>query len=160
MIEQLLSPNTVGVFSKATMHTDIEITQEAVQVAKDLKADSIGSVGGGSTTGLGKTMGIRTSLPHFCIPTTYAKSEMTPILGETMGRVKITRRDLELLPDTVVYDVNLTMSLPPGFSATSGINAIAHAAEALYAPDTNLIIRMLAKEGVKAIRALVCVTYR
>jgi maleylacetate reductase len=85
---------------------------------------------------------------------------MTPILGETMGRVKITRRDLELLPDTVVYDVNLTMSLPPGFSATSGINAIAHAAEALYAPDTNLIIRMLAKEGVKAIRALVCVTYR
>jgi alcohol dehydrogenase class IV len=158
MIEQLLGQNTVGVFSKATMHTPIKITQEAVQAAKDLQADSVVSIGGGSTIGLGKAIGIRTGLLHFCIPTTYAGSELTPILGETVDGVKITRRDLNILPCTVIYDVNLTMSLPPGLSATSGINAIAHAAEALYAPDTNPIIRMLAKEGVKALsRALVVI---
>jgi alcohol dehydrogenase class IV len=151
MIEQLLTPNTVGTFSKATMHTPVETTQEAVQAAKDLNADSIVSIGGGSTIGLGKAVSIRTGLPHFCLPTTYAGSEMTPILGETVNGVKTTRRDPEILPDTVIYDVNLTLSLPPALSATSGINAIAHGAEALYAPDTNPIIRMLAKEGIKAL---------
>jgi alcohol dehydrogenase class IV len=45
MIEQLLTPNTVGIFSRATMHTPVQITQEAVQAAKDLKADSIVSIG-------------------------------------------------------------------------------------------------------------------
>jgi alcohol dehydrogenase class IV len=151
MIEQLLAPNTVGIFSRATMHTPVQITQEAVQAAKDLKADSIVSIGGGSTIGLGKAVSIRTGLPHFCLPTTYAGSEMTPILGETVDGVKTTRRDAKILPDTVIYDVDLTMSLPPALSATSGINAIAHAAEALYAPDTNPVIRMLAKEGLKAL---------
>jgi len=151
MIEQILAPNTIGIFSKAAMHTPIETTRKAVEMVKDLKADSIVSVGGGSTIGLGKAISIRTGLPHFCIPTTYAGSEMTSILGETMDEVKTTRRDPRILPDTVIYDANLTMSLPPGLSATSGINAIAHAAEALYAPDTNPIIRMLAKEGVKAL---------
>jgi alcohol dehydrogenase class IV len=158
MIEQLLAPNTVGVFSMATMHTPIEITQEAVQAAKDLKADSIVSIGGGSTIGLGKAICVQTGLPHFCLPTTYAGSEMTPILGETVDGVKTTQRDPKIFPDTVIYELNLTMSLPLGISATSGINAIAHATEALYAPDTNTIMRMLAKEGVKALsQALVVI---
>ncbi|KAJ4983011.1 Maleylacetate reductase 1 [Stagonosporopsis vannaccii] len=150
-LEQSLSPNTVGVFSKATMHTPVNVTQEAVQAAKDLKADSVVSIGGGSTIGLGKAVSIRTGLPHFCIPTTYAGSEMTPILGETVDGVKTTRRDVKILPHTVIYDVELTLSLPSGISVTSGINAIAHAVEALYAPDTNPIIRMMAKEGIRAI---------
>jgi alcohol dehydrogenase class IV len=124
-IERALTSNTVGIFSKATMHTPIEVTKEAVQAAQDLKADSIVSVGGGSTIGLGKAISIRTGLPHICIPTTYAGSEMTPILGETVDGAKITRRDIAILPDTVIYDVSLTTSLPPNISITSGINAIA-----------------------------------
>ncbi|KAI9148175.1 putative maleylacetate reductase [Paramyrothecium foliicola] len=151
MIEQVLGSDAIGVFSQAKMHTPIEITQEALQVAQDLKADSIVSVGGGSTIGLGKAISIRTGLPHFCVPTTYAGSEMTPILGETVDGLKTTRRDPKILPDVVIYDVDLTATLPQGLSVTSGINAIAHAVEALYAPETNPIIRMLAKEGIKAL---------
>ncbi|USP77962.1 putative maleylacetate reductase [Curvularia clavata] len=150
-LERALTPHSVGVFSNATMHTPIEITQEAIQAAEDFKADSIVSIGGGSTIGLGKAISIRTGLPHICIPTTYAGSEMTPILGETVGGTKTTRRDKAIIPDTVIYDVSLTLSLPPNISITSGINAIAHAAEALYAPDTNPIIRIMAKEGVSAL---------
>lgn len=150
-LARALAPNTVGVFSRATMHTPIEITQQAVQAAKDLKADNIVSIGGGSTIGLGKAISIRTGLPHICIPTTYAGSEMTPILGETVDGIKTTRRDIAIIPDTVIYDVSLTMSLPPNISITSGINAIAHAAEALYAPDTNPIFRLMAKEGMGAL---------
>jgi alcohol dehydrogenase class IV len=150
-LKQALSSNAVGVFSKATMHTPIEMTKEAVQAAQDLKADSIVSVGGGSTIGLGKAVSIRSGLPHVCIPTTYAGSEMTPILGETMDGTKTTRKDAAILPEAVIYDVSLTMSLPAKISITSSINAIAHAVEALYAPDTNPIIRLQAKEGVSAL---------
>jgi alcohol dehydrogenase class IV len=150
-IEQLLAPNTVGIFSKATMHTPTDITQEALRVAQDLKADSIVSIGGGSTIGLGKAISLRSGLPHICLPTTYAGSEMTEILGETVDGAKTTRRDPKILPGTVIYDVDLTMSLPPRTSATSGLNAIAHAVEALYAPDTNPIIRCFAKEGIRAL---------
>ncbi|KAF2993752.1 hypothetical protein E8E13_001212 [Curvularia kusanoi] len=158
-LEQALTPNAVGVFSKATAHTPIEVTREAVDATQALEADSIVSIGGGSTIGLGKAISIRTGLPHICIPTTYAGSEMTPILGETMDGIKTTRRDTAILPDTVIYDVSLTTSLPQDVSITSGINAIAHAVEALYAPDTNPIIRLMAKEGINALsQALLVIT--
>jgi alcohol dehydrogenase class IV len=52
---------------------------------------------------------------------------MTPILGETQDGKKTTRSDPKILPGTVIYDVNFTMSLPVSMSATSGVNAIAHA---------------------------------
>ena len=150
-LRTLLGPKAVGVFSEAAMHTPTEITDKAVAYAQSLNADCVVSVGGGSTTGLGKAISIRTGLLHICIPTTYAGSEMTPILGETSAGRKTTRRDPRILPAVVIYDVDLTTTLPPGMSATSGVNAIAHAVEALYAPDTNPIIRLLAKEGTRAL---------
>jgi alcohol dehydrogenase class IV len=116
-----------GTYSKATMHTPSHITEEALIHAKESKADCVVSIGGGSTVGLGKAISVRTGLPHICIPTTYAGSEMTPILGETQDGRKTTRSDPKILPGTVIYDVDLTMTLPKELSATSGVNAIAHA---------------------------------
>ncbi|KAH7074030.1 maleylacetate reductase [Paraphoma chrysanthemicola] len=150
-IATLLGSSAAGIFSNATMHTPIAITNQALAQAKDKQADCVISVGGGSTTGLGKAISVRTGLPHISIPTTYAGSEMTPVLGETVDGVKTTRSDPRILPGTVLYDVDLTLSLPQKLSATSGVNAIAHAVEALYAPDTNPIIRLLAKEGIRAL---------
>ena len=103
-------------------------------------ADCAIAIGGGSTTGLGKAIALETSLPIIAIPTTYAGSEMTPIYGLTEDGVKKTGRDLRVLPRTVIYDPALTTSLPAALSLTSGINAIAHAAEGLYAQDANPII--------------------
>jgi len=151
-VKSLLSGFTVaGIFSQATMHTPIEITDRALEYMESTAADCLISIGGGSTIGLGKAMSIRTGLPHICVPTTYAGSEMTSILGETAAGVKRTRSDPRILPGTVVYDVDLTMTLPAGMSSTSGVNAIAHAVEALYATNANPLTSLLALEGIRAL---------
>jgi len=131
-LKGILNGKIAGVFSEATMHTPSHITDKALAYAKEVSADCVISIGGGSTTGLGKAISIRTGLPHICIPTTYAGSEMTPILGETQDGKKTTRSDPKILPGTVIYDVDFTMTLPVGMSATSGVNAIAHAGMSSY----------------------------
>lgn len=128
-LKKILGGKVAGVFNQATMHTPTNVTDKALEYAKAQGADCVVSIGGGSTTGLGKAISIRTGLPHISIPTTYAGSEMTPILGETADGVKKTRSDPKILPGTVIYDVDLTMTLPVGLSAVSGVNAIAHAGE-------------------------------
>ncbi|RDL41765.1 Dehydroquinate synthase-like protein [Venustampulla echinocandica] len=148
-LKVLLQGKVAGIFSGATMHTPSAITEKALAYVELTKADAVISIGGGSTIGLGKAISIRTGLPHICIPTTYAGSEMTPILGETQDGKKTTRSDPKILPGTVIYDVDLTMTLPVGMSATSGVNAIAHAVEALYSRNANPIISLLAIEGIK-----------
>jgi alcohol dehydrogenase class IV len=136
-LKGILNGKIAGIFTEATMHTPTEVTDKALDYAKAQKADSVVSIGGGSTIGLGKAISIRTGLPHICIPTTYAGSEMTPILGETAGGRKTTRSDPKILPGTVIYDVDLTMTLPVGLSATSGVNAIAHAGMVSSSLQTN-----------------------
>lgn len=126
-VKDILGGDVAGIFSKATMHTPTHVTDEALEYAKSVGADSVVSIGGGSTIGLGKAISIRTGLPHICVPTTYAGSEMTPILGETADGAKKTRSDPKILPGTVIYDVDLTLTLPAATSAVSGVNAIAHA---------------------------------
>jgi maleylacetate reductase len=151
----------VGTFPQAAMHTPTAITERALQAARNLRADCTVALGGGSTTGLGKAMALRTDLPQIVVPTTYAGSEATPIVGETNGGRKATRRTLKVLPEVIVYDVNLTLTLPTALSVTSGINAIAHAVEALYSPEANPVISMLALEGIAAlVRALPVIVSR
>jgi len=140
-----------GVFAGAAMHTPVDVTEKALAAALDRRADGLVASGGGSTTGLGKAIALRTNLPQVVVPTTYAGSEMTPILGETEGGVKTTQRTRKVLPEVVIYDVDLTLSLPPELSATSGMNAIAHAVEALYARDRNPVISLMAEEGIAAL---------
>ncbi|WP_376092927.1 maleylacetate reductase [Roseomonas sp. CCTCC AB2023176] len=150
-----LGPLAAGTFPGAVMHTPVEVTERAMQVVRDLGADCTVALGGGSTTGLGKAIALRTDLPQVAIPTTYAGSEATPILGETEGGKKTTRRTMKVLPEVILYDVALTLTLPPALTATSGMNAIAHAVEALYARDGNPITAAMAEQGIAALaRAL------
>lgn len=154
-IKDIIGPRAVGLFAGAVMHTPIEVTEAALVVARELNADAVIAVGGGSTTGLGKAIALRTDLLQIVIPTTYAGSEMTPILGESSGGIKTTQKSPKILPELVIYDVNLTYTLPPELSAASGMNAIAHAVEALYARDTNPIISLMAEDAIgKLARAL------
>jgi maleylacetate reductase len=154
-IATVLGPRAAGVFDRAVMHVPIETAREARQLAAKLQADCAVCVGGGSTTGLGKAIALESALPILAIPTTYAGSEMTPIYGITEGGLKKTGRDPKVLPRVVIYDPELTFSLPPALSVTSGINAIAHAAEGLYANDGNPVMDLMAEEGIRALaRAL------
>lgn len=129
----------------------VEVTHQAVTYARSVAADSVLAMGGGSTIGLGKAIAVRTGLPQLALPTTYAGSEMTPILGETEGRRKTTRRLPEALLRTVVYDVDLTLTLPAAISVVSGINAMAHAVEALYAQDRDPVAFLMAGEALDSL---------
>lgn len=150
-VADVLGDKCVGIFSEAAMHTPVDVTQRAMRQLRALNADCVVGLGGGSTIGLGKAVALRTGLPQIAVPTTYAGSEMTPILGQTENGVKTTLRNPVVLPKTVIYDVSLTLSLPPALSATSGLNAMAHAVEALYAQDRNPIVSLMAEEGIAAL---------
>jgi alcohol dehydrogenase class IV len=152
-VAELLGAQAAGIFARAVMHVPIETAREARELARNLGADCAVAIGGGSTTGLGKAIALDSGLPILAIPTTYAGSEMTSIYGLTEAGQKKTGRDTRVLPRTVVYDPELTLTLPLGMTVTSGLNAIAHAAEGLYAHDGNPIVSMMAEEGIRATAA-------
>jgi maleylacetate reductase len=147
----LLGAASAGIFAGAEMHVPIETARRAREHAKQVGADCAVAIGGGSTVGLGKAIALESSLPIIAVPTTYAGSEMTPIYGITAGGEKKTGRDLKVLPRTVLYDPELSVGLPVSLSIVSGINAIAHAAEGLYARDGNPVMSLMAEEGIRAL---------
>lgn len=140
-----------GVFNEAAMHTPIALVEKARQQARAVQADACVAVGGGSTIGFGKAIALESGIPVLAVPTTYSGSEMTTIWGVSEGRAKKTGRDPKVLPKTVIYDPELTFDLPAAVSAASGMNAIAHCAEALYAHDGNPIVSLMAEEGIRAL---------
>ena len=148
-----LGARCAGIYDKAVMHVPVEVAEDARRAAKALDADCCVAVGGGSTIGLGKAIAAASGLPVLAVPTTYSGSEMTPIYGLTEGGLKRTQRDARVLPRTVIYDPELTLGLPPATSAASGMNAIAHCVEAMYAQDANPIVSLMAEEGIRALAA-------
>ena len=150
-LSRQIGARSAGVFSDARMHTPVEVTERALAVVTELECDGFVAVGGGSTTGLAKALALRTDLPQIVAPTTYAGSEMTPILGETQAGRKVTQSSPKILPEVVIYDVDLTFTLPVAQSVTSGMNAIAHAVEALYTREANPLISLLAESGIAAL---------
>jgi maleylacetate reductase len=145
-----LGDRVAGIFAGARMHVPVEVVVEAAKAAAETDVDAYLAVGGGSTVGLGKALALRTALPVVAVPTTYAGSEMTPIWGLTENGAKRTGRDPAVLPRSVIYDPDLTLTLPVGLSVTSGLNSLAHAVEALYAPDASPMTSLMAREGAEA----------
>jgi len=143
----------VGAFCAVRAHVPATTVKAVLAVAQKSEADAVLSIGGGSTTGTAKAVALHTSLPILAVPTTYAGSEMTPIWGVTAGGHKTTGRDLAVLPRTVLYDPDLTASLPVSLTVSSALNAMAHCVEALYAPGANPVTTLVAVEGIRALAA-------
>jgi maleylacetate reductase len=148
-----LGSKAAGIFDRAVMHVPSENAKEARGEAERLRADGYIAVGGGSATGVAKAIAVETGHPILCIPTTYSGSEMTPTWGLTEAGIKKTMRDAQAQPKTAIYDPALTVSMPAALSATSGMNAMAHCVEALYAQDGNPIVSLQAEEGIRALAA-------
>ncbi|MER7402713.1 maleylacetate reductase [Streptomyces sp. NPDC000070] len=149
-VADALGDTCVGVHAQARMHVPVEDAHRAVAAVRAAGADGCVAVGGGSAIGLGKAIALRTGLPLIAVPSTYSGSEMTPVWGLTEHGTKRTGRDPVVQPRSVVYDPRLTLSLPVALTVTSGVNALAHAVEALYAPDTSPLVSIMAEEGVRA----------
>jgi len=141
----------IGRFTDVTMHVPVEVARAAVEAARVAGADSVLSVGGGSSVGTAKAIALETGLPILAVPTTYAGSEMTRIWGLTDNQRKKTGQDPKVLPRAVIYDPETTLSLPAGLSAASGMNALAHLVEALYAPGVSPVSVASAQEGIRAL---------
>jgi maleylacetate reductase len=148
----LLGDKAVGTFTGAAMHTPVAISEEATGVARSLGADCVVAIGGGSTTGLGKAIALRTDLPQIVVPTTYAGSEATPILGQTEDGRKTTITTPKVQPEVILYDPELVRTLPVPMTVTSALNAMAHAAEGLYARNRSPLSTLMAIEGLRAFR--------
>ena len=149
---QRLGAMSAGVYAGVvSQHVPVEMLREAREHATKVGADCYVVIGGGSTVGVGKGIALETGLPIVAVPTTYAGSEMTPIYGVTEGGVKKTGRDYKVMPKAVIYDVNLTLTLPAHIAGPSGMNAMAHCVEAMYAEDANPIVSLLAEEGIRAL---------
>ncbi|MDQ0381933.1 maleylacetate reductase [Amycolatopsis thermophila] len=146
-----LGERVAGLHPHAEMHVPVATAAAAVDRARDSGADGCLAVGGGSAVGLAKAIAKETGLPIVAVPTTYAGSEMTSVWGLTDSLGKTTGRDPRVLPALVIYDPSLTVTLPAAMSLTSGINALAHSAEALYAPDASPITTLMAAESVRAL---------
>ncbi len=152
-VTTLLGDRAGGTFDGARMHVPVASVVAAEEAVGAAGADGCLAIGGGSTIGLAKALSLRLGLPSVVVPTTYAGSEMTPVWGLTEDGRKRTGRDPVVLPRSVVYDPDLTHALPAAVSGPSGLNAIAHAVEALYAPDGTPVVSAMAERGVHDLAA-------
>ncbi|WP_106419100.1 maleylacetate reductase [Salinicola tamaricis] len=160
-LQARLGELSVGVFSEAAMHTPVAVTERAMAAFAQVDADCVVALGGGSTVGLAKAIAHRNDAPQIVVATTYAGSEVTPILGQTENGVKTTLKGPGILPEVVIYDAELTLELPPAISVTSGLNAMAHAVEGLYARDRNPLTGLMAVAGLDSLkRALPAIVAR
>src|SRR3954452_21623343 len=152
-LSEVLGDRVAGRFTDVRPHVPVEVAERARAAAREAGADALLSIGGGSTTGTAKAVALETALPIVAVPTTYAGSEVTPVWGMTEGRRKTTGTDLRVLPRVVVYDPELTFTLPPAITGPSAMNALAHCVEAFYAPGANPITALAAEEGIRALAA-------
>ncbi|AEC20790.1 iron-containing alcohol dehydrogenase [Pusillimonas sp. T7-7] len=149
-VSEVLDQDCAGIYDQAVMHVPVTTVHDALAVVRNLQADSMIAIGGGSTIGLAKALAAITTLPILAVPTTYSGSEMTSVYGITKDGAKHTIKDPRVLPRTVIYDPSLTLRLPIDISVVSGMNAIAHSAEGLYAKDGNPVVALMAEEGIRA----------
>jgi maleylacetate reductase len=139
-------------WAEVRQHVPRELAARATNAATAAGIDVVVAIGGGSTTGLGKVIAVSTGLPLAVVPTTYAGSEMTPIYGLTSDGDKKTARDARALPRIVVYDPRLLTTLPAAVVGPSGLNALAHCAEALWAANADPVTDAVALDGARRLR--------
>lgn len=147
--EAAMGPARLTTTGPARQHVPEADAEAARELARELEADGLVALGGGSATGLAKAVALTEGLPVMAVPTTYAGSEMTPIWGVTAGERKTTGRDRRVAPRSVIYDPELTYSLPAGPTAASAMNAVAHCVEALWTEQATPLTDAVATEGLE-----------
>ena len=138
-------------WNEVIQHVPVNLAHRATAAARDGGVDLIVSVGGGSTTGLAKAIALETGIPIIAVPTTFAGSEATNVWGLTEEKAKTTGSDDRVLPAVVIYDADLVATLPPELAIASGLNALAHCVDSLWAPNADPINQVNALEAARAL---------
>ena len=108
------------------------IVEAAAQVG-----DGVLALGGGSAIDLGKAISVEADVPLVSVPTTYAGAEWTPYFGIRDPDRKMRGGGSGALLGGIVYDPELTLTLPRAETVGTALNALAHCAEALYVEGHN-----------------------
>jgi maleylacetate reductase len=140
-----LGARAAGLFDRVVMHVPIEAARAGRAEAQQVGADGLIAFGGGSAIGLAKAIALEQGQPIIALPTTYSGSEMTALQGLTADGVKRTYRDPRMQPRTVIYDPELTVTLPLSVAGPSGMNAMAHCVEAFYAEGATPLLSLAAR---------------
>ncbi len=158
-----LGAGRTTVFTEGGEHVPSTAVANGMRAAEGRGIDLIVSLGGGSTSGLGKALSLRIggaldspelpAIPHVAIPTTYSGSELTAVYGitEMDTHRKVVMRDDRALPALAVYDPELTLSLPARVTAGTGMNAMAHCVEILLCSPPDPECRAAGLEGIRRI---------
>ena len=148
-VRDILGRRATGLHAEAVVHVPRAVAEAGVAAARETQADGLVAVGGGAAIGLAKAIVLQLPLPILAVPTTYSGSEATPLFGTTDGERKITGSDVRVVPRTIIYDPDLTLGLPAPISAASGMNAVAHAVEALWIATRTPVNVALATEALR-----------
>lgn len=128
-----------------------EVPSEQVTAAAESAGDGVVAIGGGSAIDLGKAISATAGVPVVSIPTTYAGAEWTPYYGIRDPDRKMRGGGAGADLGGVVYEPELTMSLPRAETVGTAMNALAHCAEALYAEGHNAASDERALAGARLI---------
>jgi maleylacetate reductase len=148
LLSDVLGDTCAGAFAGAAVHVPSDVVAAALHAAAECRADCTVSIGGGSTTGLGKLLRREAGLPQVAIPMTYAGSEMTPIWGVSESGAKRTGREPRVLPVAVLYDPQLVAGLSPAIAGPSALNAMA---QAIANVSTGPVPGLLAREALRVL---------
>jgi maleylacetate reductase len=147
-----LAARTALTWTEVVQHVPVELAERARTAAADAGVDVVVAIGGGSAIGLAKAIALTRPARIIAVPTTYAGSEATDVWGLTDADGKRTGVDDRVVPATVIYDPQLVVSMPIELAVASGLNAVAHCVDALWAPRADPINAALATEGLTALR--------
>jgi alcohol dehydrogenase class IV len=172
LAEDALAAFCAGVFDRIAQDTDLDTVDAATATARDLKADCLVSVGGGSVIDTGKAVSValknggkandhialfrltEPQTPHIVIPTTAGTgSEVTNVAvikSKIAGR-KVYIVDTNIMPNSAILDPRFTMTMPPGLTATTAMDALTHAVEALTSTMSNRICDGQALQAIRLI---------
>lgn len=127
---------TAAHFFKAQPHCPVETVEACRQAYRRAGCNGVVAIGGGSTLGLGKILAAEEGAIFIAVPTTYSGTEATAIFGRKIDGEKRTVIDDACRPSLIVYDPELSQSLPADITVMTGMNSVAHAVDALYGQNS------------------------
>lgn len=158
-VEAVLGSRRVATFAEAREHTPRSAVERLRALLDEERADGVVSVGGGSPIDAAKVaIADRDggATPHLAVPTTLSGSEHTAIAGVTDDTTRIKRgvAGPRLAPWAVVLDADQSRFTPQWLWLSTGIRALDHAVETVYAPERDDFARQLTLEAIRRLRRL------
>jgi alcohol dehydrogenase class IV len=156
-VTQALGHFHVGTFAGVRQHAPKSDIDQAAEQARLHRVDVLVSVGGGSPIDATKAIAMAlfqergVFLPHIAIATTLAAAEFSHLVGVTDEelKLKVGFAHTQVTPRSVILDARLTLATPMQLWLSTGIRALDHAVETLYAPGTHPINDILALEAIR-----------